>query len=91
MPDNHDLILDISVTLSDQTILYPGDPKFEHSLVSSQATGDIANVGYLKFCIHTGTHVDVPCHFFAGSRTLDQIPLDYWIGPALVVDVTEAD
>lgn len=35
---------------------------------------------------HTGTHCDAPRHFVEGGRTVDKLPLDILIGPALVVD-----
>jgi arylformamidase len=91
MTENQNNILDISVALSNQTIVYPDDPILEYSLISSCANGDAANVGFLKLCIHSGTHVDVPYHFSDDGRTLEQMPLDHWVGPALVVDVTAAD
>ena len=34
-----------------------------------------------------GTHIDPPSHFFAGLRTLDQIPLTEMIMPLVVLDV----
>ncbi len=37
---------------------------------------------------HGGTHADAPIHFAAGGRTIGQIPLEEWIGPAVRVDVT---
>ena len=37
---------------------------------------------------HGGTHADAPIHFAAGGRTIGQIPLQEWIGPAVKVDVT---
>jgi len=37
---------------------------------------------------HGGTHIDAPIHFAQGHWTVDQIPLDRLIGPAVVVDVT---
>ena len=36
---------------------------------------------------HTGTHIDAPFHFIESGHTLNQIPLDTLIGPALVFDV----
>ncbi|MGI9625970.1 MAG: cyclase family protein [Longimicrobiales bacterium] len=39
---------------------------------------------------HGGTHLDAPIHFAEGRRTADEIPLDDLIGPAVVVDVSEA-
>ncbi len=38
---------------------------------------------------HGGTHVDAPIHFAEKGRTIEQIPLEEWIGPAVKLDVTE--
>jgi len=38
---------------------------------------------------HGGTHVDAPIHFAEKGRTIEQIPLEEWIGPAVKIDVTE--
>ncbi|HEX2270753.1 MAG TPA: cyclase family protein [Pyrinomonadaceae bacterium] len=38
---------------------------------------------------HGGTHLDSPVHFAKGRHTVDQIPLEQLIGPAIVVDVTK--
>jgi kynurenine formamidase len=37
---------------------------------------------------HGGTHIDAPLHFAQGKQSVDQIPLDRLIGPAVVIDVT---
>ncbi len=37
---------------------------------------------------HGGTHIDAPVHFAKGRNTVDAIPLNQMIGPAIVVDVT---
>jgi len=37
---------------------------------------------------HGGTHADAPIHFAQGGRTIDQIPLEEWIGAAVKIDVT---
>ena len=39
---------------------------------------------------HGGTHVDAPIHFAQGHQTVDQLPLDRLLGPAVVIDVTDA-
>lgn len=39
---------------------------------------------------HTGTHCDAPSHFIPGGSTIDTIPLDTLVGPALVVDLSES-
>jgi len=38
---------------------------------------------------HGGTHVDAPIHFYQKGRTLDQIPIQEWIAPAVKIDVTK--
>ena len=38
---------------------------------------------------HGGTHLDSPVHFAKGRHTVDEIPLDRLMGPAVVVDVTK--
>src|SRR5215204_4292782 len=37
---------------------------------------------------HGGTHLDSPVHFAKGHYTVDQIPLQQLMGPAIVIDVT---
>ncbi len=37
----------------------------------------------------TGTHVDAPAHFVEGKRTIDQIPVDELVVPAVMIDVRD--
>jgi kynurenine formamidase len=37
---------------------------------------------------HGGTHLDSPVHFAKGRYTVDQLPLEQLMGPAIVIDVT---
>lgn len=36
-----------------------------------------------------GTHVDAPCHFAKGKRTLDEIKIDEMVNPLCVIDLSE--
>lgn len=38
--------------------------------------------------VHGGTHLDAPCHFYENSWTVNDIPAERLIGPAVVVDIT---
>ena len=75
--------------------VYPGDPKPERIVLKSIAGGDGYNLTAFSMCAHNGTHVDAPTHFLAEGRTLDQVPLEAFVGECVVVrhtgDVTEAD
>ena len=48
---------------------------------------DPMNVTALHMVCHTGTHLDAPCHFVAGGRSIDQLPLDRLVGPGVVLPV----
>lgn len=78
---------DITVPISTELPVYPGDPRIELERVMSLENGDIANVTKLSCSTHIGTHVDPPSHFIAGAMPLDQLPLETLIGTARVIDV----
>ncbi len=48
------------------------------------------NATTLQLYSHCGTHMDAPCHFLPGGRTLDQQPLDMVMGEAIVVNLAPA-
>jgi kynurenine formamidase len=37
---------------------------------------------------HTGTHVDVPFHFDPDGPTVERVPVDRFVGPAKLLDLT---
>jgi arylformamidase len=80
-------IYDITVPISTELPVYPGDPPIELERVMSLDKGDIANVTRLCCSTHFGTHVDPPSHFLPDGIPLDQLPLETLIGMARVVDV----
>ena len=43
----------------------------------------------LEFGCHIGTHIDAPLHFLAGQPGVDEMPVDRFFGPALVVDTRQ--
>ncbi|MDQ2993157.1 MAG: cyclase family protein [Candidatus Eremiobacteraeota bacterium] len=45
------------------------------------------NKEIVEISTHTGTHCDAPYHFFDDGKTIDQIPLETYIAPAVVLDV----
>lgn len=88
-------IYDITVPIRASMPIYEGDPGVEIAAWSALAKGDSANVSFLHFGAHTGTHVDAPAHFIKGARRIDALALDILIGPARLIrvpdDVNEID
>lgn len=80
-------IYDISLPIVSGGLTYPGNPPIEISPQQSIAQGGSANVSSVAFGSHTGTHVDAPKHFFDDGTTVDALPLDVLMGPAMVVSV----
>jgi arylformamidase len=79
--------IDISLPIREGMIVYEGDPGISVSSAAAMERGDPANVSSLRLGSHTGTHMDAPLHFIEGAATIDTVPLDVLIGPALVVEV----
>jgi arylformamidase len=83
-------IYDVTVTISNDLPVYPGDPPIQIERTRSLEKGDIARVSRLSIGTHVGTHIDPPYHFMKEGVALDQAPLEVFIGPARVVDAGEA-
>ena len=78
-------IYDISVPIRSGGLVYPGNPEIEISLQQAVAKGAGANVSFIRFGSHTGTHADAARHFFDDGQAVDAIPLERLIGPALLL------
>jgi len=78
-------IYDISVPIRSGGLVYPGNPEVEITLQQAVAKGAGANVSSIRFGSHTGTHADAARHFFDDGQSVDRIPLERLIGPALLL------
>lgn len=84
--------VDLTHDLSSESVFWPTGESFQ---LTKMADG-ITEKGYYYASNnysgneHGGTHLDAPIHFAQGRWTVDQIPLDRLIGPAIVVDVSAA-
>jgi arylformamidase len=80
-------IYDVTVPIRAGMPIYEGDPSVDIESWSALAKGNSANVSFLHFGAHTGTHVDAPAHFIDGARKIDSLSLEALIGPARVIRV----
>ena len=80
-------LYDISQEVFDCTV-FPGDPKPQNIKVSDMKDGALYNLTEIHMCAHNGTHVDSPYHFIDDGKTIDEIPLEKFIGPAYVAEHT---
>ena len=78
---------DISLKLTGETLRWVTAPPFELEERRRMSKGDSNNSSALNMSVHSGTHIDAPFHFVADGNTIDQLPLERFIGPALVYAV----
>lgn len=80
--------VDLSLPIEDGMITYPSSV---HVPFEASVRGRISVEGRetRKFTMgsHCGTHIDAMRHFLPGGATIDQLPLDQLVGPALLVDL----
>jgi len=84
-------LLDMTYPYDGSTIYWPTAKSFKLEKVSWGITDGGWWYASNEFSAseHGGTHVDAPIHFAEKGRTIEQIPLEEWIGPAVKLDVTE--
>ncbi|HEX6250449.1 MAG TPA: cyclase family protein [Gemmatimonadaceae bacterium] len=84
-------LYDISTTLHGDTPPWPGDTPFSCEWPWLIANGASVNVSSLTTSPHVGTHADAPLHVRDGWPGAQELQLESFCGPALVVDVTGED
>ena len=82
---------DISLNLSTDTVRWVVAPPLEVHERRRMSRGDDVNASALTVSVHAGTHLDAPFHFLADGAGIDALPLERFIGPALVHQVDDAD
>ncbi len=65
--------------------VFSGDPAPEREWLSQMTEGAQYNLTAFRMCAHNGTHVDAPYHFCPEGKTVNQVPLESFVGMAFVV------
>lgn len=83
-------IYDVSLTLSENLAVWPGDPPIVLERTQKIENGDTANVTRMKMGAHVGTHVDAPFHFLGGETpTVEKLSLQNLTGRAYVLKIRD--
>jgi arylformamidase len=81
-------VIDLSRPVGSGMSCYPGTPP-PGSLPLCTIGEHGFNEQQLSFSSHTGTHVDLPLHLLPAGQSLDALSIERFIGPAVVLDLTE--
>jgi len=82
-------IYDITLPISPDMAVWPGDPSVEIQQLSSIDNGEEANVSQIRLSVHTGTHIDAPKHFLQEAGSIDTLPIEKLMGEALVLSIDD--
>jgi arylformamidase len=83
-------IYDISLLISPNMPVWPGDPNLVLERVEKMEDGSHCNVSHLGLSVHTGTHVDAPYHFLAKGKTVESLSLSHLTGRVYVTYLPNA-
>ena len=83
-------LVDLSYPFDEETVFWPTEEGFvlEEGFAGWTEQGYYYAANRFRTAEHGGTHIDAPIHFSERGRTVDQIPLEQLLGPAVVVDVS---
>ncbi len=73
--------IDLTYTLSSESLEFPGDPK----TVLEHVPDSECNLSKLTTSLHTGTHIDSPYHYFENKEKIDEIDINNFIGKCSVI------
>lgn len=84
------LIIDLTHAFSEETVYWVTAKEFHKDTVFAGPTdkGYYYSAFNFETAEHGGTHIDAPIHFSATGQTVDEIPLEKLVGPALKIDVS---
>ena len=91
MTTRYNALIDISVPITPELPVWPGDPEPRLELVSAIERGDEYNVSRLTLSTHTGTHIDAPWHALAGGERIIRINLSDLVGPCHICDLSRLE
>lgn len=83
-------VYDISVNITPEMLVWPGDPPVTLHRVKSISQGANSNISRLECNVHIGTHVDAPVHFIDGAASVESLSLRVLTGRVYVVHLPQA-
>jgi len=92
------MLIDLSLEISNGMpahALFPSPiilPYVTHEQATTAGLGEAGDpftysVNYISMLEHVGTHIDAPLHIGAGGASIDTVPLDWFTGKAVCLDL----
>ena len=83
--------MDLTYVFDEHTVYWPNNRSFhrEDTAHGVNAQGQWYASGAFSASEHGGTHMDAPNHFASSGISLEAIPVDQFLGPAILIDIEE--
>ena len=87
---NDKAVIDLTHDFSEETVYWVTAREFDLDTVFQGQTekGYYYSAYDFSTAEHGGTHIDAPIHFAAGTLSVDELPLENLMGPAIKIDVS---
>src|SRR5277367_5996754 len=82
-------LLDLTHTLSEETLVYPGKTPFTRVTCIYDEEKFHARVDDMSLSTGIGTHMDAPNHFCSEAGGIETVPLSQCFGPAYVIHLKD--
>jgi arylformamidase len=80
-------VIDISPPLDSHLAVFPGDTPLARERLLDFDRGDGISLSTLRGTVHLGAHIDAPLHYSESGASIDELPLDLFVGPCRVLRV----
>lgn len=84
------MIYDVTPTVTPALAVWPGDTPPAREVLLDMKRGDNLTLSTLRATVHLGAHADAPSHYGRDARTIEEQPLEIYLGPCRVVRVAAA-
>lgn len=81
------MIWDISPAISTALAVWPGDTPPSREVLLDMKAGANLTLSTLRGTVHLGAHADAPSHYGRDAASIDEAPLDLYLGRCRVVHV----
>ena len=78
-------LIDITPVISDRTQVYPGDTRPSREVLWKLEEGAPVTLSTLRTSVHMGAHADAPSHYGLGGRSMEQQPIELYVGSCSVI------
>jgi arylformamidase len=81
-------IIDLSLVLSPSMPGWPTQASFQYEQTHNVPRDNVTLHVIRRMTLHTGTHIDTPLHFLSHGQSVEQFPIDAFVGSGVVLDLS---